>query len=212
MNDLIQAHQIQPLPSPPLFEGFLFEQPLLPTVVLAVLAIVAAIAFARLGQRRKGFLVAGVLALLAGAVFATAALITTERERLLERTEALIGATATVDTATLQQMLADSARLQTSGDIERVLAPIDGREEIIGRAESQLRNRFRINEWQILDRQATIDGPNVGRTLVRVGADSDSFSRTHYSWWRLHWELGPDGQWRCFEIEPRWIQFVGSAS
>ncbi len=211
MNDLIQAPSIQPLPSPPLLERFLFEQPLLPVIVLAVLAIVAAIAFARLGQRRRGVLVASVLAVLAGAVFATAALITTERERLLERSEELIGATAAVDTTALERMLSEDARLQTSGDIERVLASIDGRGEIIDQAQSRLRHRFQINEWQILDRQATIDGPNVGRTLVRVGVDSDSFSRTHYSWWRLHWELDADGQWRCFEIEPRWIQFVGSA-
>lgn len=211
MNDLIQAPSIQPLPSPPLLERFLFEQPLLPVIVLAVLAIVAAIAFARLGQRRRGVLVTSVLAVLAGAVFATAALITTERERLLERTEELIGATAAVDTTALERMLSDDARLQTSGDIERVQASIDGQGEIIDQAQSRLRTRFQINEWQILDRQATIDGPNVGRTLVRVGVDSDSFSRTHYSWWRLHWELDADGQWRCFEIEPRWIQFVGSA-
>lgn len=212
MNDLIQAPSIQPLPSPPLLERFLFEQPLLPVVVLAVLAIVAAIAFARLGQRRRGLLVAGVLAVLAGGVYATAFMVTTQRERLLEQTEALIGATATLDSAALQRLLTDDARLPTSGDIARVQPSVDGRDEIIDLAELRLRGQTQISDWRIRDRQATIDGPNVARTLIRVGVDGDTFSRTHYSWWRLDWEKGADGQWRCYTIDPRWIQFVGSAN
>lgn len=211
MNDLIQAPSIQPLPSPPLIERFLFEQPLMPVMVLAVIAIVAAVAFARLGRRRRGLLVAGVLAAIAGGVYVTASLVTTQRERLLEQTEALIGAAATLDIATLQGLLSEDARLATSGDIARVLPSIDGRADIIDQAERSLRGQARISDWQIRDRQATIDGPNVGRTLVRVGVDGDAFSRTHYSWWRLDWEMGPDGQWRCYVVDPRWIQFVGSA-
>lgn len=156
-------------------------------------------------------MVAGVLVALAGGVYLLSTLVTTEREVLLQRTEALIAATARVDDAALRDTLTEDALLRTSGAIERVLRSIDGRAGIIDGARQNLQGRYRITEWEILDRQATIDGPNVGRTLIRVGADADGISRTHYSWWRLHWERGPDGRWRCFEIEPRWIQFAGSA-
>lgn len=211
MNELLQAPTIEALPPAPLLERFLFEQPLLPMAVLALLALIAVIAFASRNQRRRGVLVAVVLVALAGGVYLLATLVTTEREELLERTEALIGATANVDRAAMGGLLTEDASLRTTGALERVLASIDGRDSIISRASQSLEGRYRVNTWEILDRQATTDGPNVGRTLVRVGVDVDGFSRTHYSWWRLHWERGPDGQWRCFELEPLWILGGGSA-
>lgn len=211
MNDFLQAPPIEPLPSAPLVERFLFEQPLLPVIVLALLAVVAVVAFLGRGQRKRGFLVAGVLAAVAGGLFVTATLVTTTRETLLERTRALIGATAGADTAGLRGLLTDDASLNTSGDIRRVLPPIESVPELLDQVDRYLGREYTLTGWEILDQQATVDGPNVARTLVRVGVDADAFSRTHYSWWRLHWTLDAGGQWRCFEIEPRWIQFVGSA-
>ncbi|MFI4915919.1 MAG: hypothetical protein ACIAS6_05350 [Phycisphaerales bacterium JB060] len=211
MNELLQAPPITPLPPAPLLERFLLEQPLLPVIVLALLAIIAVVAFFGRSQRRRGLLVAGILIAIAGAVYATASLVTTEREHLQARTVELIGATAQADTAALQDLLTEDASLRVTGELSRVLQPLDGREAILDAATYRLRGRYTIDGWSIRDSQATIDGPNVGRTLVRVGVDASSFSRTHYSWWRLHWERGPGGVWRCFEIEPRWIQFGGSA-
>jgi len=211
VNDLLQPPPIDGLPPAPLLERFLFEQPLLPLAVLGLLAVIAGIAFASRNQRRRGVLVAGVLVALAGGVYLMSTLVTTEREELLARTEVLIGATARVDSTVLRDILTENASLRTTGDIERVLASIEGRAEILSRAHQNLQGRYQVTQWAIVDRQATIDGPNVGRTLVRVGVDVEGFSRTHYSWWRLHWERGPDGQWRCFEIEPRWIFGAGSA-
>ncbi len=211
MNDFIQAPDIPPLPAAPLLERFLFEQPWLPMAILGVLAIIAIMAFAGRNQRRRGFVVAGVLAACAAGVYVVSMLVTTERETLIERTKVAIGAVADVDVATLREVLLEDAYFRSEGDIVRVVPSIDGRAEIIDQVERYLQNRYRVTSWDIHDRQATIDGPNTGRTLVRVGVDSDSFSRTHYSWWRLHWERGPDGLWRCFELEPLWIQLVGSS-
>jgi len=212
MNDLLQPPSIDPLPPSPLLERFLFEQPLLPAVILGLLAIVALVAFAGKGRRKPGLIVAGLLAVAAGAVYTTATMVTTTRETLLQRTESLIGATATADTGSLARMLTDDVVLNTSGDIARVLPSMDDGEAILGRVDQSLGNRFSIDHWTIADRQATLDGPNLGRTLVRVGVDAEVFSRTHYSWWRLHWVQDNDGQWRCFEIEPLWLQLVGSAA
>ncbi len=211
MNDFLQPPPIEALPPTPLLERFLFEQPLLPTAVLAVLAVIAAVAFLRRNQRKRGLIVAGVLAVVAGGVYLTATSVTTERETLLDRTEAVIGATAQAQGPILQDMLTENALLRTSGAIARVLPSVEGRDEIITKVEQNLGGRYRVTRWEILDRQATIDGPNVGRTLIRVGVEAEAASRTHYSWWRLHWERGPDGVWRCFELEPLWIQLVGSA-
>jgi hypothetical protein len=199
------------LPAAPLLERFLFEQPWLPMAILGVLAVVAVIAFAGRNQRRRGLIVAGTLVAAAAGVYLVSTLVTTERERLLERTRVAIGAVAAVDVAMLREVLSDNVFLRSDGDIARVQPSIDGRDAIIDQVERQLGNRFRITSWDVHDRQATLDGPNTARTLVRVGVDGDNFSRTHYSWWRLHWERGPDGVWRCFELEPLWIQFLGSA-
>lgn len=211
MNDLLQAGNIERLPPPPLLERFLFEQPLLPIAVLVLLAIIAVVAFASRNQRRRGLLVAGVLVAVAAGVYLASMLVTTERETLLGRTEVAIGATAQVEVDAMSEILTEDAYLRTTGAIARVQPPVEGRTEIIDLAARRLQSRYRVSQWEILDRQATIDGPNLGRTLVRVGVDVDGFSRTHYSWWRLHWERGPDGVWRCFELEPLWIQLVGSA-
>ncbi|UYV13969.1 MAG: hypothetical protein NCW75_06680 [Phycisphaera sp.] len=211
MNDLLQAGNIERLPPPPLLERFLFEQPLLPIAVLVLLAIIAVVAFASRNQRRRGLIVAGVLVAVATGVYLASMLVTTERETLLERTEVAIGATAQVEVDAMSEILTEDAYLRTAGAIARVQLPVEGRTEIIDLAARRLQSRYRVGQWEILDRQATIDGPNLGRTLVRVGVDVDGFSRTHYSWWRLHWERGPDGVWRCFELEPLWIQLVGSA-
>ena len=215
MNDFLQAPAIEPLPSAPLLERFLFEQPLLPVIVLVLLAVVAVVAFAGRNQRTRGLILAGVLLALAGAVYLAASLVTTTRETLLERTQALIGATAEARTQTLRTLLTGDATLNTSGDIRRVLPPVEDVGELLDQVDRYLGNRpasqFTITGWATRDQQATVDGRNVARTLVRVGVDTYSFSRTHYSWWRLHWTLDDDDQWRCFEIEPRWIQFVGSA-
>jgi len=211
MNDFLQAPPIDPLPPTPVFERFLFEQPLLPVIALVLLAIVALVAFSGRGQRRRGLVVAGVLLVAAGAIYATASIVTTTREVLLQQTERLIAATATADTQTLSTLLSGDASLETSGAIARVLPSVESVPELLDGVDRYMGRQYTLSGWEILDRQATVDGPNVGRTLVRVGVDGDAFSRTHYSWWRLHWTVGPDGVWRCFEIEPRWIQFVGSA-
>lgn len=211
VNDFLQAPSIEPLPPTPLMERFLFEQPLLPVAILALLAIIAAVAFAKRRQRTRGLIVAGVLLALAAGVYLTATMVTTDRETLLDRTADLIGSTAQAQTAVLPAMLTEEASLRTAGDIARVLPSVDGRDRILALVDQYLQSRYRVSTWKILDQQATIDGPNVGRTLIRVGVESNGFSRTHYSWWRLHWERGPDGVWRCFELEPLWIQLVGSA-
>lgn len=211
MNDMLQAGNIERLPPAPLLERFLFEQPLLPIAVLVLLALIAAIAFAGRSQRRRGLIVAGVLIALAAGVYLVSMLVTTDRETLLARTEVAIGSVALLDGGTMREVLTEDVYLRTAGAIARLQPSVEGRSEIIDLAERRLRGSYHVTDWKILDRQATIDGPNLGRTLVRVGVDADGISRTHYSWWRLHWERGPDGVWRCFELEPLWIQFAGSA-
>lgn len=211
MNDMLQAGNIERLPPAPLLEQFLFEQPLLPIAVLVLLALIAAIAFAGRNQRRRGLIVAGVLIALAAGVYLVSMLVTTERETLLARTEVAIGSVAQLDDGTMREVLTEDVYLRTAGAIARLQPSVEGRSEIIDLAERRLKGSYHVTDWKILDRQATIDGPNLGRTLVRVGVDADGISRTHYSWWRLHWERGPDGVWRCFELEPLWIQFAGSA-
>lgn len=212
MNDWLQAPTVEALPAAPAFERFLFEQPWPVSILLALLAILAWLAFRARGQRRRGSAVAAVLAALVLGVHALASSVTTDREAIVGRTVELIEATAAADVAALGGILASETTLRSEGAIRRVLPTIRGTGEILGQVERSLGNQFRVTSVSMPDRQATLDGPNAGRSQVRVAVEAEAFSRTHVSWWRLHWERGPDGAWRCFEIEPLWIQLVGSAS
>ncbi|GIW73734.1 MAG: hypothetical protein KatS3mg103_0256 [Phycisphaerales bacterium] len=210
MNDLLMPPPIDPLPAAPLWERWLFEQPLVPALALVLLSGVCLAVLAR-RNRRAAVALAGVLLLAAGGLALSAHLVTTTRERLLSRTAQLVHAVARADASALGELLAEDAQLKASGDLGRVLPRIEGRQALIGRIEQDLGGRYALERWAVHDAQATVDGPNVARTQVRVAVQPRAFDRPHASWWRLHWTRDQLGRWRCFEIEPRWIQLVGSA-
>lgn len=212
MNDFLQAPAVEALPAAPALERFLFEQPWPLIALLALVAIIALLAFRARGQIRRGLAVAAVPLVLAGGVYLLASRVVTDREAILLQTRELIDSTARADTAALARILSDSATLRSEGAIRRVLPPVRDTGEILKQVDRYLAGQFVISHVSLPDRQAALDGPNTGRSQVRVAVESDTFSRTHYSWWRLHWERDTDGTWRCFEIEPLWIQLVGSAA
>ncbi|MCW5757931.1 MAG: hypothetical protein KIT54_11910 [Phycisphaeraceae bacterium] len=213
MNDFLQAPAIEALPAPPTIEHFLFEQPWPTMALLAILAILAWLLFRARKQQRLGVIVAVLLLACAGGIAILASRVTTDREVVLNRTVELIEATAKADTTALRDILdVDTAVLRSEGSIRRVLPPSRDTADILAQVDRYLKGQYSITSVKLPNRQATIDGRNTARSQVRVAVEADALSRTHYSWWRLHWARGTDGQWRCFEIEPLWIQFVGSSS
>ncbi|MEO1007718.1 MAG: hypothetical protein AAFX79_04080 [Planctomycetota bacterium] len=209
MNDVIAPPSFDPLPSGPLLSRFVLEQPLLPAIALLLVAIGVLLVQNRTGRLGARSLWALAPVALAGGVLAAGSLVQTERELLRERTRELIGAAADADTDRLRGLLAEDVSLEVSGAIARVLQRVSGREDMLSAVDARLERQYPIEDWSVYNLQASLDGPGVARTQLRVRVEIRG-SLAHGSIWRLHWERDGDGPWRCFELEPMWIQGVGS--
>lgn len=200
--------QIEPppdLPAPPMLETLLFERPLPALVGLAVVA--AAVGYAGVSRARKPMVVAAAAILLLGAgLFATAASVTTDRERVLEGSRRLVDAVAGARVSELDALLDRDARLLyfvTPAGLDK-----PGILERVGR---DMTGPYRVREHTVQDVQAARDGPDLARTQVKVTVVPESTGFPHLSYWRLDWRRGPDGTWRVFSIEPLAIAGVADA-
>lgn len=93
-----------------LFSHFVFEQPWVLAVVLAVAAAAVQVIALRGGQRKLLY-VAPTLLVLAAATVAAGYAVETDREAVDRHTRALVAATAPFDRAVLDDLLADDIRL-----------------------------------------------------------------------------------------------------
>ena len=184
------------LPGSPLFDRLVLERPLVLLVALCAAAgFTLMVAIAR-DQRRAGATIAALLLLAAAGVFVLSALVQTPREALAARTRTLIAALATVDTPALDDLLADNAVMRYAfarGGI--------GKDAIITHVQRYLGADYALASHSVREMQATLDGPRVGRTQVRVRAISRAGPRLT-SWWLLDWTRGDDQAWRVTQITP----------
>lgn len=181
-----------PLPAGPLWERWLLESPW-PTAGL--LALAGLVAFALLNrQGRAGAAVASAVAALAlgAGVVVLANVVTTEREALRARSFSIVAAVAGRDQAMVGAMLAPNARLT------KWPLALTGREAIVERVGSVPA----IQEWALLEAQASLDGPAVGRTQIKLRITPDQTRVPNLSWWRLDWQRDAKGQWVVIQIEP----------
>ena len=177
----------------------LFERPWPLAIALLVLGAAAWLTLRRLRRQKQAWAVAGTAAVLATAPMVLAALVTTERERLQGRTAKLVSAIATADTAALDGLLADDARVfffqaPTGWDKAQVLSWIDTR--LAGGV-------YAVERHEIAGVQAAL-GPTPGiartRASVRVTPAADRVRRGFIC--MLTWREDPDG-WRVVRIELR---------
>lgn len=194
------------LPGAPAVEVLLFESPTPAIIALVVAGLAAFFAMRARGQAGRGALVGGGLALVAAGLVAMASLVVTPREAMSTRTRELVRAVATVDVATLRELLAPDARM--INDRFPLLRDIDAssRDEILANVQEHLGREHAVQDWAILKMQAKRDGPNAGRTQTQVRVDAGG---PNFSWWRIDWRLEEDGQWRVIGIEPLFIGGLG---
>lgn len=192
------APNIPKLPAPPLLERILFDNPWALVIVLALAAVVLFIVLNGRGKLRAGLLTAAALLLAAGGAYLTSVLVTTPREQIKQATRELVDATAGVRLNDLERLLDDDLVLRVFG------VPRDaGKTETLAAVDKRLGSQYVIREHSIQEMDATIDGPRVGRTHVRVHVASDMGALS--SWWRVDWERGEDDVWRARRIEALWI-------
>ncbi len=185
------------LPVPALWERYLYEQPMLLSVLVVGIGVIVGLGLQMRGKRNAavGVLVGAVAA--AGAVFGTASAVTTAREELMEHARRLIGATALGEASSVEAMLTSDAVLYLphfSGP-ERV-------DQIVTRVRSDLARggAYEVREHRIREIQATADAPQRGRVQVKVIVTLQSTGYPIPSWWRLDLERARAGEWRTSGI------------
>lgn len=193
-----------PLPGPPLLERYFLESPL---VVVGALLIAAVAGFFILNARGKlglGAVVAGAGVALAAGVWAMAALIVTERERLADRTRELIDATAIADTGAISPMLAERAEV-----IVPNLRSYETRGMILAAVEEYPGRQYPIESHSVAETRAVVDGPRTARTQVRVLHSGNAIPGA--SWWEIEWRReSPDEAWIVDAIRLLWLQGIGN--
>ena len=175
-----------------MIEHLLFEAPLGAVAVLAALGLVALVMFNGRAELKRGLAVSGVLFAAAAGVWITAAAVNTEREQITARSRGLVEAVGRIDVDAVGTFLAGEVRLVGWRDTE-------SREQILRDVEEEVRGVFGVTSARVVRAQATIDGPGVGRTHVRVRVEADQLVPP-YTWWRLDWAR-EDVEWRVVRIE-----------
>lgn len=158
-----------------------------------VVGVVSAVLLRRSGRGRAGLLAGAVGVVLAAAILAVGATVTTDRETLRQRSRELVAAALVADRPALAGMLREDARVRTrfgSGEgRDRVVAMAGMIGGVVGTADVRA---VRVD----------LRGPRVARTQIRVSVTGDV---PPASWWAVDWQRDDDA-WVVTAIEPIWIQ------
>jgi hypothetical protein len=200
---------VRALPEPGLLRSLVLENPWPLGGGLALAALIGFFVFNQRGQARRGIVVAAGCVLAAIAVVVVASVITTDREAVLLQTERLVNATGAADAGSLAPMLTDDVRIEARLAGLSVPTP-RGRAAVLAMIEDQLGRVQRLREYSIMENQASIDGPGVGRSQVRVRVTPQASEFWTFVWVKVDWRRGEDGVWRASTIEPLAIWAPGS--
>lgn len=200
---------VSPLRSPPLVEHLLLETPWPLAIGLVGVGLALLWFLNRNGRGRAGLLALGASATLALVVVGLAALVTTDRERIGQQTRRLVGAAATLDQATLREVLDP-----------RVVVPLPrlvggnrvaGIENVLGLVDQYPGGQYPVGEHDIQGVQAQIDGASVGVTQVRVRVrlKSGGYEGPMGTWWRIDWQRESGGQWKATGVKLLFVDGIG---
>ncbi|MEM6458164.1 MAG: hypothetical protein AAF710_02100 [Planctomycetota bacterium] len=174
----------------------LFEDPGWAVVACVAVSAVLRIVGKRRGDRRAVLVSYAALALGLG-VFALARFVTTDREALIQRTEALVAATSPADASALAELFDGRALLVGPGGAvwdDLTAAFVAGELE-----------EHDVTENEVRAVDATSDGSrrSGGSSTLDVSSRVNGFPmRTR---WQLDWARGDDGVWRLTTL--RWLTF-----
>lgn len=201
MGQLIPNESSVPaLPSAPVWEWALLEQPWAAAGMLVLVGLVAAWLLAVRGRVRDGVLAGALGVGLAAGVWLLAMSVVTVRERVSSATRELVEAVERVDEPTMRSLLSEGVEATAPR-----AGTLSGRDRIVEAVRTQL-PRHGVSSVEVLEVRAADDGSGVARTQARVRAQvGDGF--VVHSWWELVWIEG-DGEpaWRVRTIRALWIQ------
>ncbi len=191
-------------PPDPLMHA-MFEDSLLAIVGLVVLGLLVLLGMNTRGQAKTGLIAFAVAIVLSGVLFLTSTLVTTDREVLSLKAESLVDAVATGDGFTMKPLLSEDVVVET-----RFASP-SGRDQVVEVASSRVPRV--VESYSIPEIRVDLPGPRVGRTMVKIRAQS-SQAPIGSSWWMIHWERASteSNDWEAVHIEPVWIQGINNPS
>jgi hypothetical protein len=194
---------VQPLDEPSVLARVFDGQPWLISGVILLAGFAGYLVLNSQRQPRRARAAALGAVLVAVGLNVAARLIVTERERVAQATLELVRATATVDMAKLEEMLAPDCMAITAGVFPAVPIVPDGtsRTLLLAAVQSQLGGPYKLSEYGVLETQVQINGPTAARTQVRVRATAESLGVPGISWWRLDWRKSGGGEWKVVLIE-----------
>lgn len=183
-----------------MLEHAFFEEPMMAMVVVGMAGIMALLVMRFRGKLQWGLALLGVSLLIAGVIYLTSVLVTTDREVLSMRASDLVGGVALGEESVMQQLLAEHVRVQTR------YAGASGRDRVIALATSRVPRL--VESHAVGEVRADLPGPRVGRTMVKVRVQGSMAPSS--SWWMIQWERADTqtDDWRATHIEPVWIQGV----
>lgn len=202
---LAQLSTPTPLPKGPAWERLLFESPWMLPLLLVVVAVVAQRVFSSRKQPKVSWLACAALFALALASWIVASIVETPREALRRLTAELVEATAKADTRVLRPMLAADVQARDPRSVLRGQFSVAAdRDVLLENVDRYLNGTWKLKTWGVREVQATLDGPRVGRSQVRVTTTPENFPLPAGSWWRIDWRRGPGeaDPWQAFAIEP----------
>lgn len=173
--------QVAPPASPPVWESWLFESPLFLMGLLVGVALVLLVMNRGRADRRFA-IAAGVCLLLAVGNYFLAGAVTTPRETILERTRALVRATAPLGVAELSGFFTPDAELigpngETWADMQTLIATV-----------ALVDERFPITEQQLFAVAAEADREaGTGVSLFDVKTRARSANVPALTRWRAEW-------------------------
>jgi hypothetical protein len=178
-------------PDPPLVTHAIFESPWLVCIAL----LTTAVALTLVGYRRaqRGPVLAGAVAAgLAVLVVVIASLVTTGRERMLDRTRKLVqAAIVPVNLDAFGEILSRDVEFFGRG-YDQILATLD-----------RSTDRWRVRQAYITRLAVHQDSETRGQTYLSVVTrlDTSLGGGSAQTRWLLHWRRESDDRWRISRIE-----------
>jgi len=193
LGSVLSGGGVTPLPRGPMVERLLFEEPwaVMGLVVLVGLALV--FGFYKQGRVRSAAVVGVVSVLVAGGVYGLSRAVTTEREALVRESVVLVRLVSEGDRDGVERMLHPDAVLVANMP---AWSEMD-RRAILARIHGVLRGMEL--RTAVLNGRATLDGPNVARSQVRVRVQDAHFA--DLAWWGLDWRRDAGEGWRVVRIQ-----------
>ena len=187
-----------PLPSGPLWQRLLLENPLPIAAVLATAGVAVIFIFKQRADINRGLKLGLPAVFAAVALWILASAVQTDREKLKASAIGLVRAVASGDAAATDRALADDALLRTFIDASGLT-----KDRILERVERDFRKggSLEVSDFAILEIQATTQGPRDGFVQFKLRATPQLTGGPTFSWWRLDLSRDTDGAWRTTGID-----------